>query len=100
MLTRVVKLTFQEAHLADFYSHFETVKHEVSNFPGCYGMKLLSVIDAPNVIFTYSQWENEAALNNYRDSELFAAIWPQIKPWFAQRAEAWSLNENFNGFIL
>ena len=99
MLTRVVKLTFQEAHLADFYAHFETVKLNVAQFPGCLGMKLMSDLNDPNIIFTYSEWENEAALDNYRCSELFLSIWPQIKPWFAQRAEAWSLKENFNGFI-
>ena len=99
MLTRVVKLTFQEDHLADFYAHFETVKLNVARFPGCLGMKLMSDLNDPNIIFTYSEWENEAALDNYRCSELFLSIWPQIKPCFAQRAEAWSLKENFNGFI-
>lgn len=99
MLTRVVKLTFQEDQLADFYAHFETVKLNVAQFPGCLGMKLMSDLNDPNIIFTYSEWENEAALDNYRCSELFLSIWPQIKPWFAQRAEAWSLKENFNGFI-
>ncbi|MFM6947331.1 MAG: putative quinol monooxygenase [Flavobacteriales bacterium] len=99
MLTRVVKLTFQEQHLADFFAHFEKVKHDVAHFQGCLGMKLLTDLNEPNVIFTYSEWENEAALDNYRHSELFLSIWPQIKPWFAQRAEAWSLQENFNGFI-
>jgi hypothetical protein len=47
-------------------------------------------IHDPNLFFTYSQWENENALTNYRNSDLFQSIWPTIKPWFSQKAEAWS----------
>lgn len=99
MLVRVVKLTFQPQYLSAFYTHFDTVKDQVATFPGCHGMKLLADQHAPETIFTYSVWENEAALDTYRHSDLFASIWPNIKPWFAQRAEAWSLDEKFNGFL-
>jgi hypothetical protein len=47
---------------------------------------------------TYSAWENEEALENYRVSPLFQSIWPTIKPWFSARPEAWSLMEYFDGF--
>jgi len=99
MLVRVVKMKFEAEHLSAFLAHFETVKWEVAKFEGCKGMQLLQDIKDPCLIFTYSIWQSEQDLANYRQSELFASIWPKIKPWFAQKAEAWSLNQNFNGFI-
>lgn len=96
MLIRIVKLEFQAERLDDFLSHFETVKFQVSNFPGCAGMKLLQDKSDPSIVFTYSVWKNEESLNNYRHSGLFHSIWPTIKPWFRKKAEAWSVNEYFN----
>jgi len=98
MLTRIVKITFQEEKLADFFSHFEGIKWKVATFPGCKGMKLMQDIKNPCIVMTYSQWESEEALNNYSDSELFGELWPKIKPWFAAKAEAWSVNVKFDGF--
>ena len=98
MLTRIVKITFQEDKLADFFTHFEGVKWKVASFPGCEGMKLMQDIKNPCIVMTYSQWESEEALNNYRDSELFGELWPKIKPWFAAKAEAWSVDVKFDGF--
>lgn len=99
MLTRVVQMKFQPEHLESFFAHFETVNWKVAQFQGCKGMQLLQDQNDPCLIFTYSVWESVEDLNRYRDSELFASIWPQIKPWFAQKAQAWSLNTHFNGFI-
>lgn len=100
MLTRIVKLRFQEERITDFLTHFETIKWKVASFPGCKGMKLLQDINDPTIVMTYSQWESEEALENYRKSKLFGGLWPHIKPWFAAKAEAWSVNEYFDGFPL
>lgn len=99
MLVRVVKMKFEAQYLSAFLAHFESIKWQVAQFEGCNGMQLLQDQNDPCLIFTYSIWQSEQDLNNYRHSELFASIWPKIKPWFAQKAEAWSLNQNFNGFI-
>lgn len=98
MLIRIVKLHFQEDKIEDFLSFFETVKQKVNTFPGCNGMKLLRDLNTPEIVMTYSHWENEQALDNYRTSETFGKIWPTIKPWFAEKPEAWSVYEHFNGF--
>jgi heme-degrading monooxygenase HmoA len=98
MLTRIVKITFQEDKLPAFFEHFETVKRKVASFPGCRGMKLLKDINNPSIVMTYSIWDSEESLNKYRDSELFGELWPKIKPWFATKAEAWSIEEYFDGF--
>ena len=98
MITRVVKLTFEEERIDDFLEFFETIKWHVARQPNCGGMKLLQDKNKPNIVFTYSQWADEGALNTYRDSELFGKVWPKIKPWFKEKAEAWTVQEYFNGF--
>ncbi len=98
MITRIVKLNFKEEKVADFLTFFETIKQKVNQFDGCYGMQLMQAINDPCTIFTYSKWESEEALNKYRDSETFGHVWPSIKPWFNQKAEAWTVKPHFNGF--
>ncbi|MBL7795100.1 MAG: antibiotic biosynthesis monooxygenase, partial [Saprospiraceae bacterium] len=38
-----------------------------------------------------SIWDDEAALERYRESELFQATWERTKALFAEKAEAWSV---------
>ena len=98
MITRIVKMEFKEDKVDDFLAFFDTIKHIVNEFPGCYGMKLYQDVDRPNIIMTYSHWESLSDLNNYRDSEAFGRIWPRIKPWFSEKPEAWSVEAYFDGF--
>ena len=98
MITRIVKLEFQPEKVNDFLHFFDGIKNVVNTFPGCAGMKLYQDINNPNIIMTYSHWENAEALNNYRNSEAFGKIWPTIKPWFGGKPEAWSVNAYFDGF--
>jgi len=95
MVTRIVKLTFQADRIADFMAFFDTIDTQVSRFEGCNGMRLLRDIHHPEVVFTYSYWNSEDALNNYRDSDLFGTVWPTIKPWFAAKPEAWTVSTHF-----
>ncbi len=90
MIIRIVKLQFHSEKTQDFLALFDSVVTKVNSFPGCYQMHMVRDIRDPNLFFTYSHWENETALNNYRDSDLFQSIWPTIKPWFSQKTEAWS----------
>lgn len=98
MMIRIVQLHFQDERIEEFLSFFDGIKEKVNGFPGCLGMKLLRDINNPSIIMTYSHWENNAALDNYRTSETFGQIWPKIKPWFAKKPQAWSVEEYFNGF--
>lgn len=99
MITRIVKLEFEPNKIDEFLVFFEEIKWKVAKQPACHGMKLLRDKANPNIIFTYSKWEDEKALNNYRDSALFSEIvWPKIKPWFKSKAQAWTVTEEFNSF--
>jgi heme-degrading monooxygenase HmoA len=97
-MIRIVKLTLKLEHVTDFLNHFETVKNDINAFPGCRGMRLLQEKKAGTILFTYSQWDSEDDLENYRKSELFLSIWPTVKQWFDAKAEAWSTDEYFDGF--
>jgi len=94
MIVRIVKLTFREEEVETFKKLFEQKKDKIRNFEGCLHLKLLQGLNQSNVFFTYSHWDSEDDLNNYRYSELFAETWAATKLLFSAKAEAWSVNEN------
>jgi quinol monooxygenase YgiN len=98
MLVRIVKMEFQPEKVVDFLCFFDSVKNEIATFDGCLGMKLMQDQVNPAIIFTYSYWQNQESLNKYRDSELFGKVWPNVKPWFNAKPEAWSLDTYFEQF--
>ena len=86
-------MTFREDAVEAFVSEvFEQSKTKIRTFPGCRHMELLRQSNPSNVLFTLSYWDDEAALNNYRASELFAQTWKKTKALFAEKAEAWTLS--------
>ena len=97
MITRIVKMTLQPEKVNEFISFFDTIKHQINTYKGCQGVKLLQDKNKPNILFTYSLWNSEEDLNNYRHSELFALVWPATKKFFTDKAEAWSTEVYFDG---
>lgn len=95
-MIRIVKMTFNDEHCDDFISHFETIKEDIVSMPGCNSLRLHRNIREPNIFFTYSDWDNDSALQNYRKSELFLKTWSTVKSWFSSRAEAWSVDTIFD----
>jgi quinol monooxygenase YgiN len=91
MITRFVKLSIEEDKIEAFKLIFHSNKHHILKSPGCLHVELLQDINAPTILFTFSKWENEGALNNYRDSLIFKEIWKQSKETFQNKAEAWSV---------
>ncbi|MDF1672961.1 MAG: antibiotic biosynthesis monooxygenase [Vicingaceae bacterium] len=90
-MIRIVKLTLQAEKVADFLANFEQQKAHIRAFDGIKHLELLNDKNNPNIYFTYSKWESEQHLENYRNSELFKGIWAVTKPMFAAKAEAWSV---------
>jgi quinol monooxygenase YgiN len=93
MLIRIVKMNFRPEKVYDFISVFQERKHLIASSAGCAGVELLRDISNPNVFFTYSKWQDETSLENYRQSELFNEVWSEVKKWFAAKPEAWSVEE-------
>lgn len=93
MLVRIVKLTFQEDKIADFLNNFNEIKHQIRNFEGNEFLELYQDKQDIRVFFTYSYWKDEAALEKYRQSELFNEVWSYTKTLFADKPEAWSVDK-------
>ncbi len=92
MIKRFVKLTFRPEEVETFlHTVFEPSKQQIRAFPGCRHMELLRSTDRSDVLFTFSLWDDAAALEAYRQSELFRTTWAKTKALFAEKAEAWSM---------
>jgi hypothetical protein len=65
---------------------------------GCIYLELLQDANDPCCFSTYSHWENEQALENYRHSEPFKSTWAATKILFDQKPEAitWLRPYRFN----
>lgn len=92
MFTRIVKMEFKEAEIEAFLANFESVKDKIRNFPGCRFLELYRDKHKEEIFFTYSKWDAESDLENYRKSELFKAVWATTKPKFRSKAKAWSVD--------
>jgi len=93
MITRIVKMTFQEGKEKDFLKIFQENENKIKNFEGCTHLELLRDVNQSNVFFTYSYWKSEEDLKKYRDSELFEKVWAKTSLLFSEKAEAWSLTK-------
>lgn len=92
MITRIVKLSFEQNKVNEFLTVFESSKHKIKEMKGCNSLELLNDVNSPNIFFTYSKWNSEQDLNNYRDSELFKMVWAKTKILFNDKPMAWSVN--------
>lgn len=85
-------MTFEPAACATFLEVFEESKNKIRAFPGCTHLELWRGKTPDNIFMTYSHWESEEALEQYRQSDLFRTTWAKTKPLFSARPEAWSLD--------
>jgi heme-degrading monooxygenase HmoA len=94
MIIRIVKMTFHPEKVNEFLETFNSSKHLIRNFDGCSHLELLNDTKSKNIFFTYSYWQSEIHLNNYRNSELFEKVWKSTKVLFISKPEAWSLTQH------
>ena len=92
MIKRIVKMSFELEKVEKFKSIYELNRHKIKGFEGCLHVELLQDHSSPSIFFTYSNWESENHLNNYRDSIVFKTVWASTKVLFNQKPEAWTLN--------
>jgi quinol monooxygenase YgiN len=93
MLIRMVRMVFQPDKVNEFLQIFNDSKEKIRAFEGCQNVELLQDLTDRNIFMTYSYWKSEAALNNYRRSELFGSVWPATKKLFAAPAHAFSVHK-------
>lgn len=93
MLVRIVKMSFHQENIPTFLENFDLMKEKIRNAPGNRLLELYQDKNNPELFFTYSFWEEESDLENYRNSELFYAVWQFTKKLFNSKPEAWSVNQ-------
>ena len=93
MFVRIVKLSFHEEHIPAFLENLELMKNHIRNAPGNRFLELYQDKNNKNIFFTYSYWETEDDLENYRKSALFDEIWTFTKKLFNDKPEAWSVDK-------
>ena len=93
MIIRIVRMYFRPGESEAFLDIFNASKHLIRQFKGCQHLCLYNEVGLPDVFFTYSVWTSAAHLDAYRNSKLFQATWTETKALFADKAQAWSVNE-------
>ena len=93
MIKRIVKMSFRQEEVENFKLIFKNNWSFIKGFEGCSHVELLQDENDRSVFFTYSLWESESHLNNYRKSDLFAKVWGATKLLFNEKPQAWSLNQ-------
>lgn len=92
MITRIVKMKFQEEHISEFKKFSKEIEDVIKAQEGCLALEILQDISDKSTFFTYSKWNSENDLNKYRNSDFFKNIWPKTKLWFSGKPNAWSVN--------
>lgn len=93
MFVRIVKMSFHQENIPAFLENFETVKEKIRSAPGNRFLELYQDKNNKSIFFTYSYWETEDDLENYRKSELFTSVWAFTKKLFNDKPEAWSVDK-------
>ncbi|WP_291129384.1 putative quinol monooxygenase [Flavobacterium sp. UBA7682] len=96
MFVRIVKMSFHEEHIPAFLENFNLIKEKIRNSPGNRFLELYQDKNNPCIFFTYSYWETEEDLENYRRSALFDDVWTFTKKLFNDKPEAWSVDKVFS----
>lgn len=91
MITRIVKLTLNPEKTDYFFKEMLSYQSKIRVQPGCTYLEFFKDIKNNGVIFTYSNWDSEQDLNNYRNTELFDTAWTLAKQLFIAKPEAWSI---------
>ncbi len=90
---RIVKMEFQDDKTEEFLTNFRAVKDKIRAQKGNQLLELYQDKNQPNIFFTYSYWEKEADLENYKKTELFKTVWAKTKVLFSAKPQAWSVDK-------
>ena len=82
-----------EDKIEEFLSNFNQNKNKIRNFKGCQFLELYQDKNDDNIFFTYSYWNLEEDLENYRKSDFFQNVWSKTKILFNETPQAWSVNK-------
>ena len=92
MIKRIVKMEFKSDEIEVFKNIFDKHKSLIRDFEGCEHLELWQDVKNKSVFMTYSYWQSEKHLEEYRHSDLFKQVWSQTKILFSAKPQAWSVN--------
>ena len=93
MIVRIVQMTFRPEEVENFKALFNERKERIRHFEGCTHLELWQDAHNPDIFFTYSIWQSETYLDHYRFSDFFKDTWSKTKVLFAEKPNAWSVNQ-------
>ena len=86
-------MSFAKENVDAFLKNFNENKEKIRAVEGCEFLQLLKDKDNTNIFFSYSFWNRQEDLDNYRKSELFKSVWTKTKVLFNNKPEAWSVEK-------
>lgn len=86
-------MSFEEGKVETFLENFHDNKENIRAVDGCEFLQLLRDKDNTNQFFTYSFWNKQEDLENYRQSDLFKSVWAKTKVLFNDKPQAWSVEK-------
>lgn len=86
-------MSFHEENIPKFLENFDSNKDKIRGAAGNRFLELYQDKNNPCIFFTYSYWESENDLENYRKSALFDDVWSFTKKLFNDKPEAWSVDK-------
>jgi heme-degrading monooxygenase HmoA len=86
-------MSFHQENISKFLENFDLMKEKIRNAEGNRYLELYQDKNNPCIFFTYSFWETEQDLENYRQSALFDEVWTFTKKLFNDKPEAWSVDK-------
>ena len=86
-------MSFHKENIPAFLDNFNLMKDKIRNAQGNRFLELYQDKNDACIFFTYSYWETEDDLENYRRSELFNDVWTFTKKLFNAKPEAWSVDK-------
>ncbi len=86
-------MSFADENINAFLKNFHENKEKIRAVNGCHLLELLRDKDNPNIFFSYSYWEDQSDLENYRQSDLFKSVWAKTKVLFNEKPQAWSVDK-------
>lgn len=97
MLLRTVRMTFRPDRLDAFHDLFREARPKIRAAHGCRHLELWEDARFPNVLTTFSEWDDADALEAYRQSDLFRETWARTTPLFAAAPVAHSQTRAASG---
>jgi quinol monooxygenase YgiN len=92
MIVRIVRMHFAPEGLALLREKLLQQAPHVRAFPGCSALTLHEDAEQRGAVYSVSYWQSLEALETYRQSQTFRAFWQEIKPYFVQPPQAFTLS--------